>query len=125
METKKKIYISLPISGRDPKKARMHADMVKSALSKMGFEPVNPFEIYAGENPSYNDHLADDIRALLDCDGICLCGDGVASFGVNVECAIAMLTYKMRKPDFLFFVEDGDGLTNIDVSKIYAEGGEA
>lgn len=85
----KKIYISIPISHLDEKKVREHADMVKAKLSRDGYKPVNPFEIYAGQNPVYHDYLASDIRALLDCDGAFFCKGWNLSFGCNIEHDIA------------------------------------
>lgn len=64
-----KIYISLPISGVE-EKARKVAEKIKKLIKKAGHTPVSPFDIYAGENPNYYDHLCADIRALMECDAI-------------------------------------------------------
>ena len=64
-----KIYISLPISGVE-EEARKEAEKVKQVIKNAGHEPVSPFDIYAGENPNYYDHLCADIRVLMDCDAI-------------------------------------------------------
>lgn len=64
-----KIYISLPISGRE-KKARERAEKIAVALKELGHIPVNPFDIYAGENPDYFDHICCDLRAMMDCDAV-------------------------------------------------------
>lgn len=101
----KKIYISIPISGLDEKKVREHADLVKSKLSKEGYRPVSPFEIYAGKKPKYNDHLASDIRALLDCDGAYFCHGWKLSFGCNVEHSIAMQMKKRDMDNFRMMYE--------------------
>ncbi len=66
-----RIYISIPISN-DPN-ARQKADLVADKLSEEGHTPVNPFTIYAGKNPTYDDHICYDLRAMLDCDGIYFC----------------------------------------------------
>lgn len=68
-----KIYISLPISSRDISEARQHADLMKSALSRLGHTPVSPFDIYAGYKPDYYDYLCADLRALDGCDAIMMC----------------------------------------------------
>lgn len=90
-----RIYISLPISGHDEKIQRDKADKIKMALSKRGYETVNPFEIYAGENPQYIDYLLADLRALNDCDAIFLCKGWQQSKGCQLEREFAEL-YRKR-----------------------------
>lgn len=84
-----KIYISLPISGRPYEKAKQEADNAKAALSRMGHTPVSPFDIYAGKNPTYADHLAADIRAMMDCDAVLMMRGWKYSVGCNIEQHIA------------------------------------
>lgn len=74
---KLRIYISLPITGRE-REAQEHADLVKASLSRQGHTPVSPFEINAGKDATYNDHICHDLHAMLDCDAIYFCG--VAEF---------------------------------------------
>lgn len=52
----KKIYISLPISGCE-KEAREKAVLVKAKLSKQGWQPVSPFEIFAGKDATIGQHI--------------------------------------------------------------------
>lgn len=80
-----KIYLSIPISGHDEMEVREHADLMKSALSRAGHEVVNPFDIYAGNNPAYADYLCADLRALADCDAIFLCDGWQFSRGCRIE----------------------------------------
>lgn len=89
-----RIYISLPITGQDEKAQREKADKIKMALSRKGYEVVNPFEIYAGENPQYIDHLLADLRALNDCDEIYLCKGWQNSKGCQLEREFAELYRK-------------------------------
>lgn len=79
-----KVYISLPISGKE-KETRQKADLVKAALSRAGHTPVNPFDIYAGDNPAYADYLCADLRKLADCDAIFLCDGWQFSRGCRIE----------------------------------------
>lgn len=80
-----RIYISLPITGRE-KEAREHADRVKTMLSKMGHQPVSPFEIYSGKNPTYGQYLGHDLAVLIDCcDAIFLCKGWEHSKGCQIE----------------------------------------
>lgn len=69
------IYISLPITGQE-QEAREKADLTKAMLSRAGHKVITPFEVYAGKNPVYKDHIAFDIRALLDCDASICATDG-------------------------------------------------
>lgn len=85
-----KVYISLPISGRDIDEARRQADLAAAQLSRMGHRPVNPFNIYAGKNPTYADHLCCDLRALMDCDAIYLCEGWECSRGCDIEFFVAL-----------------------------------
>lgn len=80
-----KVYISIPIAGKDEKKQREKADRIKAMLSKKGYNVVNPFEIYSGCSPTYYDYICQDLRALADCDVIFLCKDWQTSKGCKVE----------------------------------------
>ena len=95
-----KIYISVPISGRPEEEARHEADLVKAALSKKGYEVVNPFDVYAGSNPTYYDHICYDLRAMMDCDGVYFCEGWEESCGCRIEHAVAMLMKAYGKRDF-------------------------
>ncbi len=79
------VYISIPISGKDINRQREHADRMKAALSRAGHKPVNPFENYCGENPTYADYLCYDLRILADCEAIMLCEDWQFSRGCRIE----------------------------------------
>lgn len=84
-----KIYISLPITGRE-KEAREKADRVKTMLSKMGHAPINPFEIYVGPNATEGQYMGADITALIDfADAIFLCKGWKESKGCQVEAKVA------------------------------------
>ena len=101
-----KVYISIPITGEDYKKQRELADQIARSLSRKGHEPVNPFNIYAGKNPSYEDHLAYDLRALMDCDAIVMCRGWEHSFGCNLELGYARQCNEFGRKRMKLFVED-------------------
>lgn len=84
-QEKKKIYISIPIKGLPLNKQREKADAIAAKLSRDGWKVVNPFNIYAGENPTYWDHIFADLRALEDCDAIYMCKGWRESLGCNLE----------------------------------------
>lgn len=100
-----KIYISIPISGYDIDKVREHADFVKMALSRKGYKPVTPFDIYAGKNPTYEDYICHDLRAMLDCDAIYFCQGWEHSCGCGVEHDTAMRFKAYHKKDFKIMYE--------------------
>lgn len=43
---KKKLYISIPISGKDITEVKLHLDFVKNRLISKLYEPVTPFDVY-------------------------------------------------------------------------------
>ena len=88
------IYISLPITGQE-QEAREKADLTKAMLSRAGHKVITPFEVYAGKNPVYKDHIAFGIRALLDCDAIYLCDGWQFSQGCRLEAEAARI-YKLQ-----------------------------
>lgn len=81
----KKIYISIPITGHDEAEVRQHADLMKGALSRAGYQAISPFDIYPGKNPTYADYICCDLRALADCDAIFLCKGWRFSRGCRIE----------------------------------------
>lgn len=84
-----RIYISLPITGRE-KEAREKADRVKTMLSKMGHGPINPFEIYIGPNATYGQCMGADVTALIDhAEAIFLCKGWRESKGCKIEKFVA------------------------------------
>lgn len=106
-----KIYISIPISGFDPEKVRKEADCIKAALSRKGYTVVSPFDIYAGKNPTYEDYICYDLRAMLDCDAILFCDGWGLSCGCNIEHDVAMRYIAHGKKDFkIIYYNRGKGI---------------
>ena len=95
---KKKVYISLPISGRKLDKVKEEAAIAKSEIESLGFEAVTPFEISPYENASYATHMGNDIAALLECDAIVLLHGWEQSKGCNLEMQAAQI---YQKPTFM------------------------
>lgn len=100
-----KIYISIPISGKDPQKTREQADLMAQSLSRQGHTPVNPFNICAGKNPTYEDHICYDLHAMLDCDAIIFCKGWENSCGCNTEHAVATTFNAHGKKNFKIIYE--------------------
>lgn len=82
---KPKIYISIPITGKVETVQRRTADLTAMMLSRQGYEPVNPFNVYAGKNPDYWDHICYDLRALADCEAVYFCSGWENSLGCRIE----------------------------------------
>lgn len=87
---KKKIYISIPIRGKDRAVQQQKADGLARMLSVKGYEPVNPFNIFAGKNPDYWDHICSDLRALADCEAVYFCEGWERSLGCRIEHSFVM-----------------------------------
>lgn len=87
---KKKIYLSIPITGLDINKQMEKADRVKAMLSKRSYDVINPFEIYVGEKPTYGEYLGADVTAIIDhADEIFMCKGWQNSKGCRVERFVA------------------------------------
>lgn len=105
MKEKQRIYISIPISGHDEGKVREKADLIKARLSRDGYHPVSPFDVCAGKNPTYADHICYDLLAMLGCDGILFCAGWEKSCGCNIEHDVAMRFKAHGKKDFKILYE--------------------
>lgn len=103
---KKRIYISLPISGRPLKEAFEHSDKVKAALSRKGFLPVSPLEAFHGENPQYTDYIGYDIMTLGSCDGVIFCRGWEQSCGCQIENDVVMRLKAHGKKDYTVMYEE-------------------
>jgi hypothetical protein len=57
MKEKEKVYISLPISGRDLTRVRKEAEIIRGHLENAGYSAVTPFDVYAGPHPGYADYI--------------------------------------------------------------------
>lgn len=102
-----KIYISLPISGRE-KEARYRAEKIAKAIKESGHIPVNPFEISAGEYPDYFDHISADLKELMKCDAIYFDKDFPDSYGCRIEWEVANILNEKHMqetgfPKFAFY----------------------
>lgn len=93
----KRVYISLPISGRPIEEAKAEAEKAKKTLTKNGYEPISPFDVVTeipegmSERQAYAYCMGKDIEALLQCDGIYLCDGHQFSKGCQLEVEAARL----------------------------------
>lgn len=85
-----KIYISGPITGI--KNFEKNFSKAEKKLKKIGHEVVNPVKIgEALNNPSYEDYMKADLKALLECDAIYLLDGWSNSKGANAEIKVAVI----------------------------------
>ena len=96
---KKKMYLSLPISGRDLVKVKEFAREVKEKWIELGFDVITPFDVCPLDGMPYNYYMGRDIEALLMCDGIILCDGWFQSKGCRAECSVAEVYNKSIKID--------------------------
>lgn len=100
-----KVYISLPITGLDINKCRERADRIKAALSRKGYNPISPFDIYAGKNPTYEDYICNDLRVLMECDAVYFCRGWEMSCGCNIEHSVIQILKKFNKRNITMLFE--------------------
>lgn len=90
-ESRKKIYISLPITGLDKDTVISKANDRKKLISFKGYEPVTPFDVSPDSNASYAEHMGRDIQALLECDAVYFCLGWQDSKGCQAEYEVAKI----------------------------------
>jgi hypothetical protein len=91
--SKKKIYISLPITGRDFDEVESEILYVSGVLEGEGYRVVTPidFDVNPDLDKPYHELLGNDIKALMECDAICLCPCWEKSKGCQLEHFVAQL----------------------------------
>ncbi len=108
-----KVYISLPITGKDIEEQKRHAEDVASFLTAAGHTPVSPFDNGLDADASYEDHLREDTKMLLGCDAVCMCKGWHLSCGctfeheVAVRCGLTVVTDYMPFDKVLLKLKGG------------------
>lgn len=92
---KKKLYISLPISGRNLDDVKQRANVIKESVVSDEYEAVTPFDICPDSSLPYSELMGRDIAVLMECDGILFDYDWNESRGCRAEMAIARI-YNIR-----------------------------
>ncbi len=82
---KKKLYISLPISGRPLAEAKAQAAEMKARMEGKGYDVVTPFEINPDSTRPYSEMMGRCIERLLECDAVCFARFWVMSEGCRLE----------------------------------------
>ena len=88
MNTTRKAYISGPITG--VKNAKERFKVAVDELIDMGFEPINPFDNGLADDAGWKNHMAADLRMLMDCDMIYMMEGWNASTGARIEFDMAV-----------------------------------
>lgn len=88
---KKKLYLSLPISGRQLEEAREYASKMKEHLTYQGYEVITPFEVCPNSEEPYSRLMGHCIEALLECDVAYFCFGWQRSNGCTAEFEIARI----------------------------------
>lgn len=88
-----KLYLSSKMSGL-PNNNYPEFERMKNKYINKGYEVVSPHDLSKEveaikEAPEWIDYMKNDIKALIECDCICMFGDWMNSKGARVEYSIA------------------------------------
>ena len=89
MDKNKKVYISIPITGRSLEIVAKEIESTRAALLWAGYNSVSPFDICPEQGKPYSYYMGRDIEVLLECDAIYMCPGWRESKGCRAEAAIA------------------------------------
>lgn len=88
---KKKLYISLPISGYKLDAVLREAATYKALWQDEGYEALTPFDLSPESDKPYSYHMGKDIEGLLECDAVYFAPGWTNSKGCNLEYAAAKI----------------------------------
>lgn len=91
-----KVYISLPISGKDIEEVKARCEEAKALITKDGHVPVSPLDLVTDLNAAYSEHMGRDIAALLECDAVMFLPGWTRSRGCRLEYQAAKIYDKQR-----------------------------
>lgn len=80
-----KVYVSIPITGKDYEEQKQHAREVAERLARDGHEAVTPFDIVESPETPYNEAIGKCIAALLKCEAVYMCEQWSDSKGCWAE----------------------------------------
>ncbi|WP_278833509.1 DUF4406 domain-containing protein [Porphyromonas cangingivalis] len=83
------IYISGGISGRNKEEVERQFCAAENQLREMLFNPINPLRLTNTVGLSWEDYMRIDIKALMDCEAICMLNGWEESKGARLEFHIA------------------------------------
>jgi len=88
---KKKIYISIPITGKDIDLVKDLANFNRKMLTNCVWDAITPFDICDEKNKPYSYYMGKDIECLLECDAIYMCKGWQDSKGCMAEFEVARI----------------------------------
>ena len=97
---RKRIYISIPISGHDIEEVKEKARDIRKCLLMDEFDwekgwnstdVITPFDVCSKPDKPYSYYMGKDIEALLECDAIYLCEGWQNSKGCMAEFEVARI----------------------------------
>ena len=97
---RKRIYISIPISGHDLEEVKEKArdirewvlwDVFGSRKCRIRPDVITPFDVCPEPDKPYSYYMGKDIEALLECDAIYLCEGWQNSKGCMAEFEVARI----------------------------------
>lgn len=86
---KKKIYISSPITGYNLNERHKFFARIEKELTILGYKAVNPMSKPLSDSAPYTEHMKEDLRLLLGCDGIIVPNRWRCSKGCEMERRVA------------------------------------
>lgn len=91
MNRKGKIYISLPITGRDIQQVKKEAEEYRTMWEDEGFIVITPFDLAPENDKPYSYYMGKDIEGLLECNAIFLGKGWEKSKGCRAEYEVAKI----------------------------------
>lgn len=87
-----KIYIAGKVTGLPYKEVKSKFAWAEGQVRRLGFTPVNPINNELPFDSPWSEHMAQDIKLLLECEAIYLQTDWENSRGARIEQYIAKET---------------------------------
>ena len=85
-----RIYISGPISGKNPHQTRTNFEAAVREITGLGHEPVNPLANGLPFNAPWREHMKRDIEMMLDCEAVLMLFEWKNSRGCRAGQAVAV-----------------------------------
>lgn len=86
----KKIYIAGKIGNLPFDEVKKNFAEAKEQVKEMGFEPVSPLDLPHNHGKTWGEYMCEDLRAMLDCDGVFALRNARHSPGATIEIETAV-----------------------------------
>lgn len=83
------VYVSIPITGRDPARQLRHARRVAAWLASLGHAPVIPMDNGLPPSAPWEAHMRRDLAMMVGCDAVFMCSGWQDSDGCVTEHFVA------------------------------------